>query len=69
MTPITFTAYNGFGRKVVIIAERIIAFHRIDYNGNSGTCITLDNGKEINVSDSTGTVKMAIDQIKLAEGK
>ena len=62
MNPITFTSYSGFGREVVIIAERIVSFHPIDYNGNRGTCICLDTGKEICVSESPGQVRMALEQ-------
>ncbi len=64
MTPITFTSYGGFGREVIIIAERIVTFYPIDYNGNRGTCICTDNGKEICVSDSPGVVRMALEQTK-----
>jgi len=64
MTPITFTAYSGFGAEVVIVAERIVSFYPVDYNGNRGTCIQLDTGKEITVSDSINAVKMAVEQTK-----
>ena len=64
MTPITFTAYSGFGREVVIIAERIVSFYPVDYNGNHGTCIILDTGKEVTVTDSVGAVRMAVEQAK-----
>ena len=62
MTPITFTAYSGFGSKVVVIAERITHFYRVDYNGNSGTCIVLDTGKEVTVSESDYVVREAVEK-------
>ena len=64
MNPITFKSYNGYGRDVVVIAERITHFYPVDYNGNRGTCIVLDTGKEITVEDSPGVVRMAIEQAK-----
>ena len=43
MTPITFTSYSGFGKEVIIISERVTHFYPIEYNGNRGTSIVLDN--------------------------
>lgn len=64
MNPITFKSYGGFGRFVTVIAERITHFYRVDHNGQSGTCIVLDTGKEITVEESTGEVRMAVEQAK-----
>lgn len=49
MTPLTFKGYGAASREQTIIAERILCWCLIDYNGNYGTRITLDTGKEINV--------------------
>lgn len=61
LTPVIFKRYGvGFGG-VTVIAERITHFYPIDYNGNHGTCIVLDTGKEINVGDWPHEVAKMID--------
>jgi hypothetical protein len=63
MTPITFKGYGVGSRGVTLIAERITHFYPIDYNGNHGTCIVLDTGKELNVGDWCDDVAKTIDLI------
>ena len=51
MTPITFKPYGVRAEPPTIIAERIVSWSLIDYNGNYGTCIQLDTGNSINVGE------------------
>lgn len=51
MTPITFKRYSPSGSDPTIVAERITHWYQVDYNGNYGTCVILDTGKEVNVGD------------------
>lgn len=51
MTPITFKRYNPGGSDPTVIVERITHWEQIDYNGNYGTRIYLDTGKELNVGE------------------
>ncbi|VVE28674.1 hypothetical protein PPN31114_03536 [Pandoraea pneumonica] len=60
MTPITFPGYSVGAREVTVIAERILAWWPIDYNGVHGTCIQLDTGKEINVRAWSTEVDRAV---------
>ena len=48
---LTFKLYGVHGGDVSIISNRITHWERIDYNGNTGTRIYLDTGKEVFVSE------------------
>lgn len=41
----------GLGRPAHVIADRVTHFYLIDYNGNYGTCLVLDTGKEVNTGE------------------
>lgn len=45
-TPMELQPY-GTGRPVFVIAERVVTFKQIDYNGQYGTLISLDDGSEV----------------------
>jgi hypothetical protein len=66
VTPITFKRYNPGAEDKTIIAERILYWEQISYNGNYGTCIILDNGKEIHVGEWPTDVEK---KIKAAVGE
>lgn len=51
MTPIQFKRYNPGGSDPTIVAERITHWEQVDYNGNYGTRIYLDTGKEVTVGE------------------
>ena len=51
MTPITFNRYHPGSVDPTVIAERITHWYRVDYNGNYGTTIVLDTGKELTVGE------------------
>lgn len=47
--------FKGYGYHVqteYVNADRVMNWHRIDYNGRDGTKIILDNGSEVTVADS-----------------
>ena len=50
MTPVTFKRYNPGSVDPTVIVERITHWYLVDYNGNYGTVIVLDTGKEVTVS-------------------
>lgn len=61
MTIVNFTPYQSHsGNIVCVIVERITHFYDINYNGNIGTCIVLDTGKEIKVEHSRCDVECVI---------
>lgn len=61
MTPIRFNRYNPGGSDCTVIAERITHWYPVDYNGNHGTVIVLDTGKEVTVGHwSTDVEKMVM---------
>lgn len=60
MTPITFRRYSPTASDPTIIAERITHWYQVDYNGNYGTCIVLDTGKEITVGEWAQDVEKKI---------
>mgnify|MGYP000552966755 CR=1 FL=1 len=64
MTVMTFKGYGVNAREISIVAEHIVSFWPIDYNGNHGTCILLSNDKEINIGDWPSTVKMRLEQVQ-----
>lgn len=58
MTPfVTFSGYGANSREVTVAAARVTHLYPILYNGNPGTCICLDTGKEINVGDWSTVVE------------
>ena len=66
MTPITFRGYGAGSKEQTIIAERILCWCLIDHNGNHGTRITLDTGKEINVGHWPGDVEKMVRAARMA---
>lgn len=60
MTPVRFKRYNPGAVDPTIIAERITHWYRVDYNGNYGTCIVLDTGKECTVREEPTEVERKI---------
>lgn len=61
MTPfITFRGYGVQSPEVTVAASRVTHFHYINYNGNAGTAIQLDTGKEVLVSDWPSDVEKAL---------
>ena len=60
MTPISFKRYNPGSVDPTIIAERITHWYQVDYNGNYGTCIVLDTGKECTVGEWPSEVEKKI---------
>ncbi|NDI85044.1 hypothetical protein [Undibacterium crateris] len=63
MTPIELKPY-GAGHPHYVLAERILSWHLIDYNGRHGTCIVLDNGKEMNCGNWPREIAAAIENLK-----
>lgn len=57
---LTFNRYGGFGRTVSVMVDRITHFYPIDYNGNYGTTIVLDTGKEVSVEAWSSDVEKAV---------
>lgn len=51
MSPIHFKRYSPNAADVTVIAERISHWYAVDYNGNHGTTIVLDTGKEVTVGE------------------
>lgn len=51
MTPVTFKCYRPGASDPTIVVERITHWYQVDYNGNYGTTIVLDTGKEITVGE------------------
>ena len=49
MTPVTFTRYNPGAVDPTVDVERITHWYLVDYNGNYGTVLVLDTGKELTV--------------------
>lgn len=57
MTPIKFKGYGAGSRDIEIIAEKIVCWSAIDYNGDHGTEIYLDNGKNVRVGEWSSDVR------------
>jgi hypothetical protein len=60
MTPKTFKGYGVNSPPVTVILERITVYYPVEYNGRHGTCIELDNGKEVTVDEWPETITKAI---------
>ena len=60
MTPLRFKAYGPGRCAPTVIAERITHWYLVDFNGNHGTCIVLDTGKEVTVGDWPEDVEKAV---------
>ena len=55
--PVQFRGYGVNGSEVTIVAERVTHWSYVDYNGNLGTLIYLDTGKEVLVDDMPSMVE------------
>lgn len=64
MTPIKFKPYGVGSSDKTIIAEKILFWEQIDYNGNYGTRIYLDGGAEVSVGEWPIDVQAKIASIK-----
>tara|TARA_B100001105_G_scaffold251204_1_gene240606 strand:+ start:15340 stop:15543 length:204 start_codon:yes stop_codon:yes gene_type:complete len=60
MTPLRFKSYGPGRSAPTVIAERITHWYLVDFNGNHGTCIVLDTGKEVTVGDWPEDVERAV---------
>lgn len=63
MTILQMPSYGIGGSDEYIISSRITNFKAIDYNGRSGTVITLDTGKEITTNLSVFKVEEMLKNI------
>lgn len=61
MAVISFQSYGYSPEPIRVMSERITHFYGVDYNGNSGTVIVLDTGKEITVGEWSGEVQRKIE--------
>lgn len=63
---------DGYGigsPPVTVVASRILCWSRIEYNGNPGTEITLDNGTKVRVRQSDWQVEAAYNKAVIQETK
>ena len=63
---------DGYGigsPPVTIVASRILCWKRVEYNGNSGTEITLDNGSKVCVRQYEWQVEKAYNEAINQEAK
>ena len=44
---IQLPAYAIGGHPFYVVIEKINHWHRVDYNGRSGTCLVMENGAEL----------------------
>ena len=65
---VTFKRYSPGAEDKTIVAARITHWEQIDYNGNYGTRIHLDTGKEVHVGDWPHEVEKKV-RAALAEEK
>lgn len=63
MTPLQFKGYRPGSLGTTIIAERITHWQRVDYNGNLGTVVYLDTGKEVIVGDYLHEVEKKVREV------
>ncbi|RLM23673.1 hypothetical protein BIY29_10255 [Brenneria alni] len=57
-----FPPYGVNGSAVSVCLERITHYYRINYNGNSGTVLVLDTGKEVSTSMREGDVRKLLEE-------
>ncbi|EMK8059142.1 hypothetical protein [Escherichia albertii] len=50
-------APTGYNEPTTVVLERVTHFYPIDYNGNRGTVLVLDTGKEVRTSMPQWDVK------------
>lgn len=56
---------DGYGigsPPITVVASRILCWNRVEYNGNSGTEITLDNGSKVRVRQYEWQVEKAYNE-------
>lgn len=63
MTPHEFVGYGAGATNVTVIIERITHWWLIDYNGNYGTAIALDTGKEVRVGHFPSDVEAIVKRV------
>lgn len=61
MTFVQLRAYGTYGTPVHVVCERILSLHEIDYNGNYGVEITMDNGHIVRVRGYLHDIQKTID--------
>ncbi|PAS97750.1 MAG: hypothetical protein CGU28_04240 [Candidatus Dactylopiibacterium carminicum] len=65
MTLLTFRGYGVQASAVTIVAERVLSFSQIDFNGRYGTEIHLDRGLTVRVEEWPQDVKTALEKAQL----
>lgn len=58
---ITLPSYAVGGHPFSVVVEKINHWHRIEYNGRSGTCIVMDGGAELTTDLMPYEVEKRID--------
>lgn len=53
---------TGYCEPTTVVLERVTHFYPINYNGNNGTTLVLDTGKEVRTSMPQWDVKNLFDQ-------
>lgn len=66
---LTLDGYGIGSPQVTVVASRILCWSRIEYNGNPGTEITLDNGTKVRVRQSDWQVEAAYNKAISQETK
>jgi uncharacterized protein YegP (UPF0339 family) len=65
----TFKGYGVQSPDITIVLERVTYWYAIDYNGNYGTELHLDNGESIRIGEYHHTVEEAIKNIEKVKEK
>ena len=62
---IKLPGYGVCGSEFYLIVEKITHFYGLNYNGNPGTCICLEGGKEMVTEAMPYEVQKRIDDARL----
>lgn len=60
MSVVSFSGYGVNSSDWTVVAARIVRWHRIEYNGRSGTEVVLDNGDKITTEESPYEVERKV---------